>query len=339
MSAPKGWEYIFLCLIITLRVLAAGSIACAETTIRVGFFPNVTHAQALLLQSFARERNTDFSPSNLRLDWKAFNAGPSAMEAMYAGAVDMTYVGPSPVLNAFIRAKGRGVRVLAGGTRGGAGLVVHAGSGLRVPEDFKGKCIATPQVGNTQDIACRDWLLTAGLHVTLGGGDVRVIPTANPSQLPLFVSGQVDGVWTVEPWLSRLLLDGGGEIAYAEPAESCIVTVLAAREHSLEKEPEAIRQVLNLHKAITTWMLAHPEDACRRVADELSRITRREFPLALVDAAWSRMVFRTDISSAELMANFEAARRTGFLKRHGDVHGLLEEIVHVAGDNAEEACE
>lgn len=331
MSVPKGWGYVFLCLSITLRVLTVGSIARAETTIRVGFFPNVTHAQALLLQSFAREGNTDFSPPNLRLEWKAFNAGPSAMEALYAGTVDMTYVGPSPVLNAYLRAQGRGVRVVSGVTRGGAGLVVHGGSGLRVPEDFRGKCIATPQLGNTQDIACRNWLLDAGLNVSLGGGEVRVVPTANPDQLPLFLSGDVDAVWTVEPWLSRLVAEGG-ELAYAEPVETCIVTVLAAREEFLEKKTEALRGVLNLHEAINAWMLEHPKEARRRVADELSRITRREFPRAMVEAAWPTMHFRTDISAEDFATSFAGALRAGFLKEERNTRELLTKITVSVGE-------
>ena len=302
-----------------------------EIIIRLGFFPNVTHAHALLLQNFAREGNTEFSPSGFRLEWKAFNAGPSAMEAIYAGAVDMTYVGPSPVLNAYLRARGHGVRVISGGTRGGAGLVVHGGSGLQVPEDFRGKRIATPQLGNTQDIACRNWLLDGGLKVSLGGGDVRVVPTANPDQLPLFLSGNVDGVWTVEPWLSRLI-EAGGELIYAEPMESSIVTVLAVQEGFLQKNSALVLEVLKLHDAINTWMLAHPEEACRRVADELSRITRREFPLSLVKAAWSTMAFSTHVSAGDFETSFAAAVRAGFLKEESDSRELLKKITAFTGE-------
>ncbi len=331
ISMKRIWGKIlvvFLLSVLFCRVVWAED----RNMIRIGFFPNLTHAHALVLQNLAREGKAELFPPGLELEWKAFNAGPSAMEAIYADAVDMTYVGPSPVLNAFIRAGAEGVRVLAGATRGGAGLVVHTGSGLRVPEDFRGKRIATPQLGNTQDVACRNWLLSAGLKVTLGGGDVRVIPTANPDQLPLFVSGHVDGVWTVEPWLSRLLGEGG-ELVFSEPVESCIVTVLAVRDESLEQKSERVRQVLALHEAVNAWMLEHPEEARRRVADELSRITRREFPLSLVEAAWPRMVFRTDISSSDFMASYVAARRAGFLKRDDNVESLLEGIVKIGTEN------
>ena len=333
----KLWKCVPLALLLCL-LLIRGARADDGSVVRCGFFPNITHAHALLMQSFAREGNAEFSIPGIKLEWKAFNAGPSAMEALYAGAVDMTYVGPSPVLNAYLRAQGRGVRVVSGATRGGAGLVVHGGSGLRVPEDFRGKRIATPQLGNTQDIACRNWLLDAGLNVSLGGGDVRVAPTANPDQLPLFLSGDVDAVWTVEPWLSRLLA-AGGELAYAEPVETCIVTVLAARENLLEKKPEALRGVLNLHEALNAWMQEHPEEARRRVADELSRITRREFPRALVEAAWPTMRFRTDISAEDFATSFAAALRAGFLKEERNTRELLTKITVSAGEQLEEGAD
>ncbi len=301
--------------------------AAQNKTIRIGFFPNVTHAHALLLRNFAREGAFPFADPGVTLEWKAFNAGPTAMEALYAGAVDMTYAGPSPVLNAYVRAGGRGIRVLAGAARGGAGLVVRRGSGLRTAEDFRGRRIATPQAGNTQDIACRVWLLDAGLNVRLTGGDVRVVPTANPDQPMLFRSGHVDGVWTVEPWLSRLLAEADGELLYAEPAETCPVTVLTAGEDFWDRRPEAVQAVADLHEAVNVWMAAHPEEARRRVTDELSRITRRAFPPDLVDAAWSRILFRTDVSPDMFLSFFRAAVRAGFLKDAPEVPALLMQLV------------
>ncbi len=301
--------------------------AAQNEVIRMGFFPNVTHAHALLLRNFAREGLFPFPDPGVTLEWRAFNAGPTAMEAIYADAIDMTYVGPSPVLNAHMRAGGRGIRVSAGAARGGAGLVVRRGSGLRTPEDFRGRRIATPQAGNTQDIACRVWLLDAGLNVRLTGGDVRVVPTANPDQPALFRAGHVDGVWTVEPWLSRLLADADGELIHAEPAETCLVTVLAVGEDFLNRRPDAVRAVVQLHEAVNTWMAKHPEEARRRITDELSRITRRPFPPDLVDAAWSRILFRTDVAPVVFLSFFRSAVRSGFLKDDPEAPALLQRLV------------
>lgn len=318
-------HYFFYTLMGCILACILSDVAHASP-LRIGFFPNITHSHALLMQGFAREGNAEFSIPGVELEWKAFNAGPSAMEALYAGAVDATFVGPSPVLNAFLRAGGAGVRVVSGAVRGGAGLVVPQGSDLKAPKDFRGKRIATPQLGNTQDIACRNWLLDAGLMVSLSGGDVRVVPTANPDQLPLFLSGRVDAVWTVEPWLSRLLTEGNGQLIYAEPVESCVVTVLAAGE-SLLDTPE-LAALLKLHAAVNAWMAEHPDEAQRRVAEELSHITRGSFPLDLVKSAWPRMIFRTDISVEDFKRSFDAAVCAGFLKDDGESRARLQGLIH-----------
>ena len=130
----------------------------------------------------------------------------------------------------------------------------------------------------------------------------------------MFTAGHVDGVWTVEPWVSRLLLESGGKLLYVEPEESCIITVLAVSEDFLKKAPEAVAAFVESHKKINAWMLAHPEEARRRAADELSHVMRGKFPLKLIEAAWSRMTFRTDISTDDFISAFEAARRVGFIK-------------------------
>lgn len=148
----------------------------------------------------------------VELQWHLFNAGPSAMESMFSGAVDITYVGPSPAINAFAKTGGEDIRILSGAADGGASLVVNPALNISKPSDFAGKRIGTPQLGNTQDVACRAWLIDNGMNVTLTGGDAYVIATSNPEQLPLFKQGKLDAVWTVEPWVTRLLQDAGGKI-------------------------------------------------------------------------------------------------------------------------------
>jgi NitT/TauT family transport system substrate-binding protein len=255
--------------------------------------------------------------------WHSFNAGPSAMEAVFADAINLTYVGPNPVLNAYVRSKG-GVLVMSGAVRGGAGLVVPKGSPLSEPADFVGKSIATPQFGNTQDIACRYWLITAGLKVTMTGGDVTVVPTANPSILPLFLSQQVDAAWTVEPWVSRLEMEGGGQLVYSEPADTSLTTVLSAGADFLDREPEMAAKFVAAHQALTEWILANPEEAKTRVAAELTRQMRREFPLELVAHAWPRLVFSNAIGVREFTFSLQAAQTAGFVTEEpGDISGLV----------------
>lgn len=296
----------------------------AEKTIRLGYFPNLTHAHALIAQNMAAEGRPWFESRlpGVAIEWQPFNAGPSAMEAIFAKAVDFSYVGPSPVLNSYIRSKG-GVRVISGAVRGGAGLVVPQGSSLAAPDDFRGKSIATPQLGNTQDIACRSWLTQAGLKVTMTGGDATIIPTANPAILPLFVRGEVDAAWTVEPWLSRLEMEAGAKLIFAEPAETSITTVLSVAEEYAEAEPELVAALAAAHRELTEWILQNPAEAQKRVADELSRQMRREFPIKLVEHAWPRLVFDNAISRENFDFSLRAARDAGFIQGEHDLAGLV----------------
>src|SRR5262249_30421898 len=155
---------------------------------------------------------------DLKIEWFVYNAGPSAIEAIFARSIDLTYVGPNPALNGYVKSRGEEVRIVAGSAEGGSALVVQKDSTLSSPTDFRGKEIATPHLGNTQDVAARAWLTAGGLRITLTGGDAQVIPTANPDQLVLFKQQRVDAVWTVEPWVSRLELEADGRVLVEDPA-------------------------------------------------------------------------------------------------------------------------
>ena len=171
-------------------------------TLRFGHFPNITHAQGLVAHQLSRQGKGWFEErlgKDVRIEWYIYNAGPSAMEAIFAKALDVTYVGPNPSINAYAKSQGEEVRILAGAANGGAALVVQGDGRIHHIEDFRGKKIATPQFGNTQDVACRSWLMNQGYHITQTGGDVSIIPTKNPDQLSLFTTGDIDGAWTVEP--------------------------------------------------------------------------------------------------------------------------------------------
>ncbi|MDR2946082.1 MAG: ABC transporter substrate-binding protein [Candidatus Adiutrix sp.] len=312
-----------------LMLAMAPAAAAQEKTVRLGYFPNLTHAQALIAQNMAAEGQGWFESRvpGVTIEWQPFNAGPSAMESLFAGAVDLSYVGPNPVLNAYVRSKG-GVRVVSGAVRGGAGLVVPQASALSEPASFKDKTIATPQLGNTQDIACRSWLTQGGLKVTMTGGDASIIPTANPVILSLFIQGQVDAAWTVEPWLSRLEMEGGGKLIYAEPAETSITTVLSVSEEYAQAEPELVAALAAAHRELTEWIVHNPAEAQKRVADELTKQMhmRQSFPLTLVEHAWPRLVFDNAISRENFQFALEAARDAGFIKGEHDLGKLVESV-------------
>src|SRR5438445_8174225 len=207
-----------------IRLLAQGGV----TVIRVGAFPNITHSQAMIGKAngfFERALGP-----GVKIDWKTFNAGPAAMEALLAGAIDMTYIGPNPAIQGYVRSNGEALRIIAGATSGGASLVVRSDSGIQKPEDFHGKKVASPQQGNTQDVALRAWLKANGLKPIEKGGDVQIMPMANPDQLTLFQKKELDAAWAPEPWATRLIRDGNGRLFLDErtlwPKGQFIVTNL-----------------------------------------------------------------------------------------------------------------
>ena len=298
-----------------LFFLGALAARAEKITLRVGYFPNITHAQGIIGSETTREGHGWFEQRlgpDVTIQWFAYNAGPSAMEAIFAGSIDLTYVGPSPALNAYIRAEGDEIRVLAGAAEGGAALVVHDDGSIEQPGDFKGRRLATPQLGNTQDVAARAWLKKQGFRITLTGGDVQVLPTENPDQLALFQRGQVDAVWTVEPWVSRLELNAKGKV-YLEQKDA-VTTVLVASVNLLKTHPELAEKFRAAHAELTAWINAHPDEAKSLVRAGLKVATRHDVPVALVDNAWRRLHFTDQVAPSQLAALVTDAQSVGFLR-------------------------
>src|SRR2546423_12453837 len=215
-------------LLLSISLWFAGpSFAFAETKIRVGHFPNITHAQGVIAHALSRQGKGWFEQRlgpGTKIEWFIYNAGPSAMEAIFASSIDLTYVGPGPALNAYTKSNGEEIRLIAGAANGGAGLGVQPDANLKAAGDFRGKKIATPPLGKTQDISWRAWLIAGGLKITQLGGDAYLIPTQNPDQLSLFTAKRIDVVWTVVPSLTRLEQDASG---------TALIEVLSAPSTSL----------------------------------------------------------------------------------------------------------
>jgi len=287
----------------------------APITLRVGYFPNVTHAQGIIGAHSTRLGQGWFEQRlgpDVVVQWYPFNAGPSAMEAIFAGTIDLTYVGPNPTLNAYIRSRGDEIRVLAGSAEGGAALVVQPDGRISNPEDFKGRKLATPQLGNTQDVAARAWCKKQGFAVTLTGGDVQIIPTANPDQLALFKQGRIDAVWTVEPWVSRLEQEADGKV-YIDQKDA-LTTILVSSVKLLRERPELATKFVAAHVELTKWLGEHPEDAREQVRAGLSAEVRREISATLVASAWSRLHFTDTVQQAQVEALVGDAQSVGFLR-------------------------
>ena len=322
----------FRLLFLTAALLAlAVSARAQQTVLRVGHFPNITHAQGLIASELTRQGKGWFEArlgADVKIEWFAYNAGPSAMEALAANSIDLTYVGPNPALNLYARSQGEEVRIIAGAAKGGAALVVQGDGRLAKPEDFRGKSIATPQLGNTQDVACRAWLKKQGYRITQLGGDVRVLPTANPDQLALFTAGKLDGVWTVEPWVSRLELEAKGKVMLEQ--KETITTVLVSSAKLLETKRDLVGKFAAAHAELTEWMGKNPDEARKLANAGFKHHTRREMPAELLDRAWGRLVFSPEIKRAELDAAVAEAQSVGFLKGTPDL-GRLVQIPQEAG--------
>jgi NitT/TauT family transport system substrate-binding protein len=258
----------------------------------------------------------------VEIQWFTYNAGPSAMEAMFAGSLDLTYVGQGPALNAHFKSNGQEVRVIAGAANAGAALVVKPDSSIKTAADFRGKKIATPQLGNTQDISCRAWLKAQGFKVTQTGGDVRVLPTNNPDQLALLQNGGVDAVWTVEPWVTRLEREAKARVFLED--KDVITTWLVSSVKFLGSQRDLAKKIVAANAELTDWIQKNPDEAQKLLVDELAAETKTTFAPDAVSPAWKRITFTTAVPNELIAKAVQDGKDAGFLKGNTDTSKLIE---------------
>lgn len=309
-------------------ILAAMALpAFGQAVIRVGAFPNITHAQAMVGKA-----NGWFEKglgSGVKVQWTSFNAGPSAIEALFAGAIDMTYIGPNPTISGYVHSNGEALRVIAGAASGGVALVVRNDSGINRPEDFHGKRVASPQLGNTQDVALRAWLKSQGLKPTDKGGDVQVIPLANPDQLTMFLQKQLDASWAPEPWASRLIHEGNAHLFLDErslwPQGQFVITNLIVSTKFLHDHPDLVRNWLTLHVELTDSINSHPAEAKALVNQQIQKETGKGLSSTVLDEAFGRLQITYDPIRSSLLHSAQSAYEAGFLgKQMPDLSGLYD---------------
>jgi NitT/TauT family transport system substrate-binding protein len=290
------------------------SSAAAPTTIRLGYFPNLTHATAIV-----GVENGIFA-ENLgenTLETSLFNAGPAAVEALFSGALDATYIGPSPTITAYAKSNGEAVRVISGATSAGASLVVSVD--ISSAADLKGKKVATPQLGNTQDVALRWWLKENGLETDpQGGGDVSIIPQENSATLETFKGGSIAGAWVPEPWATRLVQEGGGKVLVDErtlwPGGEFVTTQLLVRTEFLEKHPDAVRRLIEGQVAANEFVNANPDQTQKIVNDAITKYTGKGIADGIITGAWKNITFTNDPYPATLIESADHAVGVGLLE-------------------------
>src|SRR5947208_7373354 len=246
MKISSSRVAVLLALGLILAACASGKAATGGSVdLRLGYFPNLTHATAIVGVDkgiFARNLG-----SNVHLKTSIFTAGPEEVTALFSNALDAAYMGPNPAINAYVKSGGQAIRIISGATSGGAFLVVKPS--IASAADLKGKSIAAPQLGNTQDVALRNWLKSKGLQTTTaGGGDVKVVDQDNAQSLDTFKQGKIDGAWVPEPWASRLVIEGGAKVLVDErdlwPGGKYVTTQLVVRTAFLQQHPDVVENLL-----------------------------------------------------------------------------------------------
>jgi NitT/TauT family transport system substrate-binding protein len=308
-----------------------------SVTLRLGYFPNVTHAPAVIgVQSGAFQTKLG---SNVKLQTQTFNSGTEATTALLAGAIDASFVGPNPAINAYQKTNG-GIRVVAGTASGGAFLVVKPT--LNRAADLKDKKIATPQLGNTQDVALRTWLNKNGLHEDKDGGDVTIVPEDNSTTLTAFESGAIDGAWVPEPYASRLVADGGGKILVDEstlwPGGKFVTTLLMVNKDYLDAHKDVIKNLISALSDSVDTIKANPAQAQKDTNDGIDKLTGKSLKPAIIASSFEHVTFTLDPIASSLQTSADNAKALGFLKSSdlGDIFdlSLLNEVLQAKGQPA-----
>jgi NitT/TauT family transport system substrate-binding protein len=306
---------------------SASQTRAQAATVRLAYFPNFTHAAALVgVQRGAFQKALG---ADVTLDLKAFNAGPALVEALMAGEIDLGYVGPNPAINGYVRSRGKALRIIAGASSGGALFVVRPDVGITKAADLSGKKLATPQRGGTQDVALRHYLQENGLKTADQGGDVTVVPTANPDILTLFKQKQIDGAWVPEPWGTRLLQEAAGKLFIDErkmwPNGKFITTLIVASTKFLTEQPDLVRAFLGAHVDAITFIRAQAAQAKALANKEIERVTTKSLPAKVIDAAFKNVDFTYEPLAQTLLRQADFAFDLGFLgSSKPDLSGLYD---------------
>ena len=314
---------------------SSGGAGAEAPALRLGYFPNITHTPALI------GVNKNFFQTALgstKLETKTFNAGPAAIEALFSGAIDATYIGPNPAINGWAQSKGTGLKIIAGSTSGGAGLVVK--EGINSPADLKGKKIATPQLGNTQDVALRAWLKENGLNADQqGGGDVSVLPQDNATALQAFAQGAIDGAWVPEPNFSRLILESKGKVLVNEkdlwPSGLFVTTHLIVTQEFLKKYPATVKKLLQGHLESLDYIEKNTAEAQTAANAQLEALSGKPLKDEVLKSSFKNLTFTADPVASSLFTSAKHAEDVGLLKPV-DLKGIydlgpLNELLKAAG--------
>ena len=305
----------------------AFSQAEQKKTLRIGYFPNINHAQAVI--GLGRGDFQKALGDNVEVKTQIFNAGPAAMEGLLANQVDVSYIGPGPTINGYVRSDGQALSIISGSASGGAVFVVRNDSGINSAQDLANKKFATPELGNTQDIALRNYLLDNGFNTKEKGGNVEVLTVKNPDIVTLFLTKQIDGAWVPEPWGETLVKEAGGKILVDErdlwPPDGKFVTAhIIVRTDYLQNNPDVIKKLLEAHINETNWINTNKTAAIGPFNVELEKLTGKTLTEDILNASLSRIDFTYDPIRLSLFQDATDAYNLGFLPEQPDLSGIYD---------------
>ncbi|WP_432056640.1 ABC transporter substrate-binding protein [Streptomyces sp. bgisy022] len=296
--------------------VAAGAEKLSADELRIGYFPNLTHATALV---GVQEGLLQKELGGTTIKSSTFNAGPSEIEALNSGSIDIGWIGPSPAINGYTKSGGRNLRIIGGSASGGVKLVVNPDR-VTSEDDLKGKRIATPQLGNTQDIAFLNWIAEKGWKVDpqSGAGDVSVVRSDNKVTPDAYRAGSIDGAWVPEPTASRLVAQGA-EVLLDEadlwPDKKFVITNIIVSQKFLEKHPDVVEAVLRGSVRTNEWINANPEKAKASANAALEKLSGKALPTEVIDPAWKSITFLDDPLASTLDTQAGYAVKAGLLEQ------------------------
>ena len=298
-----------------------------KKVLRLGYFSNINHAQAVIGVG-----NGDYQRAlggNIEIKPYVFNAGPSAIEALFAKQIDASYIGPNPAINGYVVSGGKDVRIISGATSGGAVFVVRNDSGIQTTKDFANKKFASPQLGNTQDVALRKYLLENEYKTQEDGGSVQVLPVANADILTLLLKKSIDGAWVPEPWGERFIQDANSRLFLDErdlwPDGKFVTAHIIVRTDYLQNNSDVIKKLLSAHINETQWINDHKDEAIIKFNEELKKLTGQTIPENVLKQSMTRLELTWDPIKTSLFQSANNAFDIGFLgKTRPDLSGIYD---------------
>ncbi|AIF83110.1 ABC transporter, substrate-binding protein, aliphatic sulfonates family [Candidatus Nitrososphaera evergladensis SR1] len=292
--------------------------------LRLGYFPNVNHAQAVIGVG-----NGDYQKAlgNIQLETQVFTSGPSAIDGFFGNRIDCSYVGPNPAVNGYLRSEGS-LKVVSGVSSGGTVFVVRNDAGIDSPADFAGKKLASPQVGNTQDVALRNYLKEHGYEVKREGGNPEIRQVKPADMLTLMAKKELDGAWVAEPWGARLVREAGARVFVNEQDlwqdGKFATSLLVCKADYIKSNPETVKRLIEAHVSETQWINSHKEEAIKSFNTAVSKILGSGFNEDDLRTSLTRMEFTYDPLEETVQKAADDAYALGLLDKKPGLSGMFD---------------